>query len=143
MIVYVGFTVWTVGCGCLSMVTESTPKALLVFYMVLAGFGAGQVSAVCRLIFQHPLDSWNTFIVRKDATNNHRGCSSERLEKRHVCSDCPQKRTLHSNPSASYSNLESPSLPCQFVRQLGGTLSLAVGSTLMCVCTSLGPMNLK
>ncbi|KAF8837804.1 MFS general substrate transporter [Paxillus ammoniavirescens] len=40
-IVYVGFSLWTVGCGCLSTVIESTPKALLVFYMLLAGVGGG------------------------------------------------------------------------------------------------------
>ncbi|KIJ12257.1 hypothetical protein PAXINDRAFT_14880 [Paxillus involutus ATCC 200175] len=40
-IVYAGFSLWTVGCGCLSTVTESTPRALLVFYMLLAGVGAG------------------------------------------------------------------------------------------------------
>ncbi|KIJ18330.1 hypothetical protein PAXINDRAFT_71564, partial [Paxillus involutus ATCC 200175] len=39
-IVYVGFSVWAVGCGCLSTVTASTPKVLLVVYMLLAGVGA-------------------------------------------------------------------------------------------------------
>ncbi|KAF9238667.1 major facilitator superfamily domain-containing protein [Melanogaster broomeanus] len=41
-IIYTGFSVWAVGCGCLSTVTASTSKALLVFYMILAGSGAGQ-----------------------------------------------------------------------------------------------------
>ncbi|KAF9238666.1 major facilitator superfamily domain-containing protein [Melanogaster broomeanus] len=41
-IIYAGFSVWAVGCGCLSTVTASTSKALLVFYMVLVGSGAGQ-----------------------------------------------------------------------------------------------------
>ncbi|PIL32782.1 MFS general substrate transporter [Ganoderma sinense ZZ0214-1] len=39
--IYCGFAIWTVGCGCLSTVTPSTPKGLLVFYMLLAGTGAG------------------------------------------------------------------------------------------------------
>ena len=42
-ITYLGFAVWAVGCGCLSTVTSSTSKALLVFYMLLSGFVAGQV----------------------------------------------------------------------------------------------------
>ncbi|KAI1785278.1 MFS general substrate transporter [Ganoderma leucocontextum] len=39
--IYCGFAIWTVGCGCLSTVTPSTPKGLLVFYMLIAGTGAG------------------------------------------------------------------------------------------------------
>ncbi|CAL1711998.1 unnamed protein product [Somion occarium] len=42
MIIYIGFSVWAVGCGCLSTVTSATPKGLLVFYMLLTGTGAGQ-----------------------------------------------------------------------------------------------------
>ncbi|KAI0821204.1 major facilitator superfamily domain-containing protein [Irpex lacteus] len=41
-VIHVGFTVWAVGCGCLSTVTPSTPRGLLVFYMLLTGIGAGQ-----------------------------------------------------------------------------------------------------
>ncbi|KAN0079872.1 Major facilitator superfamily domain containing protein [Tylopilus felleus] len=40
--IYVGFTAWAVGCGCLSTVRTSTNKALLVVYMLLSGMGAGQ-----------------------------------------------------------------------------------------------------
>ncbi|KAG9310938.1 major facilitator superfamily-domain-containing protein [Chiua virens] len=40
--IYVGFSVWAVGCGCLSTVTLSTTKAILVIYMLLSGSGAGQ-----------------------------------------------------------------------------------------------------
>ncbi|KAI0667093.1 MFS general substrate transporter [Trametes maxima] len=39
--IYVGFGIWTVACGCLSTVTPKTSKGLLVFYMLLAGTGAG------------------------------------------------------------------------------------------------------
>ncbi|CCM02944.1 uncharacterized protein FIBRA_05059 [Fibroporia radiculosa] len=41
-IIHTGFSVWAVGCGLLSTVTSSTPKGLLVFYMLLSGLGAGQ-----------------------------------------------------------------------------------------------------
>ena len=42
--IYCGFAIWTVGSGCLSTVTPSTNKGLLVFYMLLSGIGAGGVS---------------------------------------------------------------------------------------------------
>ncbi|KAF8553276.1 hypothetical protein OG21DRAFT_1266834 [Imleria badia] len=34
--IYVGFTAWAVGCGCLSTVRASTSKGLLVVYMLLS-----------------------------------------------------------------------------------------------------------
>ncbi|KAF8549825.1 MFS general substrate transporter [Imleria badia] len=40
--IYVGFTAWAVGCGCLSTVRASTSQPLVVIYMLLAGMGAGQ-----------------------------------------------------------------------------------------------------
>ncbi|RPD57343.1 MFS general substrate transporter [Lentinus tigrinus ALCF2SS1-6] len=39
--IYCGFAIWTVACGCLSTVTPSTPQGLLVFFMLIAGTGAG------------------------------------------------------------------------------------------------------
>ncbi|RDX47549.1 MFS general substrate transporter [Lentinus brumalis] len=39
--IYCGFAIWTVACGCLSTVKPSTPQGLLVFFMLLAGTGAG------------------------------------------------------------------------------------------------------
>ncbi|TFY63560.1 hypothetical protein EVG20_g6268 [Dentipellis fragilis] len=45
-IIYVGFAVWTVGCGLLSTVNASTKKAIPVVYMLLAGVGAGQCLSV-------------------------------------------------------------------------------------------------
>lgn len=42
--IYVGFGIWTIACGCLSTVTPVTTKGLLVFFMLLAGTGAGGVS---------------------------------------------------------------------------------------------------
>lgn len=44
MIIYTGFSVLSVGCGCLSTVTPSTHKGLLVFYMLMTGSGAGMVT---------------------------------------------------------------------------------------------------
>ncbi|KAL4249176.1 MFS transporter superfamily protein [Abortiporus biennis] len=40
--IHLGFSVWAIGCGCLSTVTTTTPKGLLVFFMLLTGTGAGQ-----------------------------------------------------------------------------------------------------
>ena len=36
-----GFGIWTVACGCLSTVKPGTPEGLLVFFMLIAGTGAG------------------------------------------------------------------------------------------------------
>ncbi|EMD33190.1 hypothetical protein CERSUDRAFT_68238 [Gelatoporia subvermispora B] len=41
-IIHSGFTIWAVGCGCLSTVTATTSHGLLVFFMLIAGVGAGQ-----------------------------------------------------------------------------------------------------
>ncbi|KIJ08503.1 hypothetical protein PAXINDRAFT_18367 [Paxillus involutus ATCC 200175] len=51
-IVYAGFSLWTIGCGCLSTVTQSTPRALLVFYMLLAGVGTGQTTQTTTVAAQ-------------------------------------------------------------------------------------------
>ncbi|KIK80217.1 hypothetical protein PAXRUDRAFT_766505 [Paxillus rubicundulus Ve08.2h10] len=51
-IVYAGFSLGSIGCGCLSTVTQSTPRALLVFYMVLAGIGAGQTQQTTTVAVQ-------------------------------------------------------------------------------------------
>ncbi|KIJ64377.1 hypothetical protein HYDPIDRAFT_175698 [Hydnomerulius pinastri MD-312] len=85
-IVYVGFSVWAVGCGCLSTVTTSTPKALLVFYMLLSGMGAGQTL---------------------------------------------QTTTVAAQASVSRKDMSVVTAVRNFIRLLGGTLSLAVGSTLI------------
>ncbi|KAG6369452.1 MFS general substrate transporter [Boletus reticuloceps] len=85
-IVYVGFGIWAVGCGCLSTVTKSTPKALLAFYMVLAGIGAGQTM---------------------------------------------QTTTVAAQASVSRQDMAVVTALRNFVRQMGGTLSLAVGSILI------------
>ncbi|KAF8440035.1 major facilitator superfamily domain-containing protein [Boletus edulis BED1] len=85
-IVYVGFGIWAVGCGCLSTVTKSTPKALLVFYMALAGIGAGQTM---------------------------------------------QTTTVAAQASVSRQDMAVVTAVRNFVRQMGGTLSLAIGSILI------------
>ncbi|KAL6304928.1 hypothetical protein BKA93DRAFT_238950 [Sparassis latifolia] len=48
-IIHTGFAVWAVGCGCLSTVTDRTSKGLLVFFMLLAGLGPGQVGEIACL----------------------------------------------------------------------------------------------
>ncbi|KIK80219.1 hypothetical protein PAXRUDRAFT_244285 [Paxillus rubicundulus Ve08.2h10] len=85
-IIYAGFSVWTVGCGCLSTVTQSIPKALLVFYMLLAGIGAGQTL---------------------------------------------QPTTVAAQASVSRKDMSVVTAVRNFVRMFGGTLSLAIGSTLI------------
>ncbi|KIJ12270.1 hypothetical protein PAXINDRAFT_83157 [Paxillus involutus ATCC 200175] len=85
-IVYAGFSLGTIGCGCLSTVTQSTPRALLVFYMLLVGFGAGQTQ---------------------------------------------QTTTVAVQASVSRKDMSVVTAVKNFVRLFGGTLSLAVGSTLI------------
>lgn len=41
-IIHSGFALWSVACGLLSTITPSSPRAVLVVYMLLAGIGAGQ-----------------------------------------------------------------------------------------------------
>ncbi|EPS96601.1 hypothetical protein FOMPIDRAFT_1032316 [Fomitopsis schrenkii] len=84
-ITYLGFAVWAVGCGCLSTVTSSTPKALLVFYMLLSGFGAGQTM---------------------------------------------QPTTVAAQASVSRKDMSVVTAVRNFVKLLGGTLSLAIGATI-------------
>lgn len=42
-IVYSGFSIWAIGCGCISTITPSTKKGVLVVFMLLVGLGGGQV----------------------------------------------------------------------------------------------------
>jgi len=41
-IIYLGFSVWAIGCGCISTIRPASQQSLLVFYMLLSGAGAGQ-----------------------------------------------------------------------------------------------------
>ncbi|KIP08655.1 hypothetical protein PHLGIDRAFT_365365 [Phlebiopsis gigantea 11061_1 CR5-6] len=41
-VIHVGFSVWAVGCGCVSTIKPSTAKGLIVFFMLLTGMGGGQ-----------------------------------------------------------------------------------------------------
>ncbi|KAK2464452.1 hypothetical protein APHAL10511_003600 [Amanita phalloides] len=41
-IIHSGFALWSVACGLVSTITPSSPRAVLVTYMLLAGVGAGQ-----------------------------------------------------------------------------------------------------
>ncbi|KIJ08615.1 hypothetical protein PAXINDRAFT_88612 [Paxillus involutus ATCC 200175] len=85
-IVYAGFSLGTIGCGYLSTVTQSTPRALLVFYMLLTGIGAGQTQ---------------------------------------------QTTTVAVQASVSRKDMSVVTAVKNFVRLFGGTLSLAVGSTVI------------
>lgn len=58
--IYVGFGIWTIACGCLSTVTPATAKGLLVFFMLLAGTGAGGVSLCNALQSDFLLKDWQT-----------------------------------------------------------------------------------
>ncbi|THH27805.1 hypothetical protein EUX98_g6383 [Antrodiella citrinella] len=40
--IHSGFAIWAIGCGCLSTITATTPKVLIVVFMLLTGTGAGQ-----------------------------------------------------------------------------------------------------
>ncbi|TBU58506.1 MFS general substrate transporter [Dichomitus squalens] len=96
--IYCGFAVWTVGCGCLSTITPSTPKGLLVFFMLLAGFGAGGTL---------------------------------------------QTTTVAAQASVSRRDMSVVTAVRNFIRLLGGTLSLAIGATIInnslrATMTSLG-----
>jgi hypothetical protein len=49
-IIYCGFTVWAVGCGCLSTLNQTKPKVELVIFMLLAGMGAGQAGLLVVIV---------------------------------------------------------------------------------------------
>ncbi|KAF9238660.1 MFS general substrate transporter [Melanogaster broomeanus] len=85
-IVYTGFSVLAVGCGCLSTVTVSTSKVPLVFYMLVAGVGVGQTM---------------------------------------------QTTTVAAQASVPRKDMSVVTAVRNFIRLLGGTLALAVGSTLI------------
>jgi len=85
-VIHVGFSVWAVGCGCISTVKPTTPKGLLVFYMLMAGFGGGQTL---------------------------------------------QTTTVAAQASVSRRDMSVVTAVRNFVRLLGGTLSLALCSTII------------
>ncbi|KAI0366692.1 MFS general substrate transporter [Pilatotrama ljubarskyi] len=87
--IYVGFAIWTVACGCLSTVTPSTPKGVLVFFMLLAGTGAGGTL---------------------------------------------QTTTVAAQASVSRRDMSVVTAVRNFIRLLGGTLSLAIGATIINNC---------
>ncbi|KAJ8490086.1 hypothetical protein ONZ45_g13337 [Pleurotus djamor] len=85
-IIYLGFSVWAIGCGCLSTVVQSSPQAVVVVFMLLAGTGAGQTLQTTTVAAQ-------ASVPRKDMS-----------------------------VVTAFRN---------FIRQLGGALALAVGSTII------------
>ncbi|OJT01636.1 hypothetical protein TRAPUB_7894 [Trametes pubescens] len=84
--IYVGFGIWTIACGCLSTVTPATTKGLLVFFMLLAGTGAGGTL---------------------------------------------QTTTVAAQASVSRRDMSVVTAVRNFIRLLGGTLSLAIGATII------------
>ncbi|KAK7691326.1 hypothetical protein QCA50_004720 [Cerrena zonata] len=84
MIIYIGFSVLSVGCGCLSTVNPSTRKGLLVFYMLMTGSGAGMTL---------------------------------------------QTTTVAAQASVARQDMSVVTAMRNFVRLLGGTLTLAIGAT--------------
>ncbi|KAF8588654.1 MFS general substrate transporter [Ramaria rubella] len=85
-IIYCGFTVWSIGCGCLSTLKQGTPKVEHVIFMLLAGMGAGQTL---------------------------------------------QTTTVAAQASVSRSDMSVVTAVRNFIRFVGGTLSLAVGSSII------------
>ncbi|KAJ7185862.1 major facilitator superfamily domain-containing protein [Mycena filopes] len=84
-IIHIGFSVWSIACGCISTIRPGSPKAVLVVYMLLAGIGA----------------------VRTETT------------------------TVAAQASVSRRDMSVVTAMRNFIRLLGGTLSLAVASTLL------------
>ncbi|KAJ7634547.1 MFS general substrate transporter [Roridomyces roridus] len=85
-IVYVGFGVWSIACGCVSTIRPGTSKGVLVAYMMLAGIGGGQTMQTTMVAVQ-------ASVARRD--------------------------------------MSVVTAMRNFLRLLGGTLSLAVASTLI------------
>ncbi|KAI0710313.1 MFS general substrate transporter [Cerioporus squamosus] len=93
--IYSGFAIWTVACGCLSTVKPSTPEGLLVFFMLLAGTGAG--------------GTLQTTTVAAQASVSRRDISSDYLVARsHLLSEQPSSTTHSATLCLHY---PSPPLP--------------------------------
>jgi len=84
-IIHSGFAVWAIGCGCISTIRTTSPKAVIVIFMLLAGTGAGQTL---------------------------------------------QTTTIAVQASVSRRDMSVVTAVRNFIRLLGGTLSLAVGASI-------------
>ncbi|KAL5510892.1 hypothetical protein ACEPAG_4649 [Sanghuangporus baumii] len=85
-IIYIGFSVWAIGCGLISTINARSGQVRSVVYMLLAGIGAGQTL---------------------------------------------QTTTVAAQASVSRQDMSVVTAVRNFVRLLGGTLSLAIGSTIL------------
>ncbi|KAH8110380.1 MFS general substrate transporter [Phellopilus nigrolimitatus] len=85
-IIYLGFSVWAIGCGLLSTVNAQSGTVIPVVYMLIAGVGAGQTL---------------------------------------------QTTTVAAQASVSRRDMSVVTAVRNFVRLLGGTFSLAIGSTII------------
>ncbi|EIW80164.1 MFS general substrate transporter [Coniophora puteana RWD-64-598 SS2] len=83
-LIYTGFTVWTIGSGCLMMLSSTINRPAMSFYMILSGFGAGLTM---------------------------------------------QTTTVAAQASVPRKDMSVVTAIRNFVRLLGGTLGLAIGST--------------
>ncbi|KZP33638.1 MFS general substrate transporter [Athelia psychrophila] len=52
ILIYSGFLLWAIGCGCISTITPATPKALVVFLMIISGLGAGMTQQTSTIAAQ-------------------------------------------------------------------------------------------
>ncbi|KAF7353979.1 MFS drug transporter [Mycena venus] len=107
-IINLGFAVWSIACGCISTIRPGSPKAVLVVFMMLAGIGAGQTMRKSDVVFQHKFRTIDFQIH-----------------------NCTETTTVAVQASVSRRDMSVVTAMRNFIRLLGGTLSLAVASTLI------------
>jgi hypothetical protein len=100
-IIYSGFTIWTIACGLLSTLKPGIKPAVFVVYMLLAGIGAGQTLQTTVVAAQASVSRQDMSVVTAVRNVSQRALST-------TVSDVSQ-----------------------FVRLLGGTLTLPIGSAIM------------
>ncbi|KAF9230191.1 major facilitator superfamily domain-containing protein [Melanogaster broomeanus] len=113
-IVYVGFTVSAVGCGCLSTVTASTSKALLVFYMLVAGAGTGQTTQTTTVAAQASVPRKDVSVVTavRNVVVSLFHCSSRLIQTCHTRNNSLRNAlsTLSLTPSATKAIIDNPAI---------------------------------
>jgi hypothetical protein len=102
MIIHIGFATWSLGNGLLSTITIHSPKSVLVVYMLISGLGSGQTMQTTTVAAQASVPRRDMSVVT----------------------------TLRNVRSRLWCARGSNGVG-QFLRQLGGTLALAVASTIM------------
>ncbi|KAF7975434.1 hypothetical protein HWV62_9563 [Athelia sp. TMB] len=51
-LIYAGFSMWAIGCGCISAMQPSTPKPVIFLLMVMCGLGAGMTQQTTTIAAQ-------------------------------------------------------------------------------------------